>query len=138
MVARSAIRNLGRELVQELGVSLRVDFTAEQTRSALDRELAHFPPQAFARARGFARHFLVRLRDEPLRLARGRSLGVLDDFIRTFSRQIDDLRGAIARGASALVDVLIRVGGLAIALALLTLRQLDLLALELLVWDLRE
>src|SRR5258708_4834848 len=111
MVARSAIRNLGRELVQELGVSLRVDFTAEQARSALDRELAHFPPQALprvsapppprapARARGFARPSLVRGRDEPLRLARGRSLGVLDDLIRTFSRQIDDLRGAIARFA---------------------------------------
>src|SRR5882762_10405974 len=94
MVARSAIRNLGRELVQELGVSPRVDFTAEQARSALDRELAHFPPQALARARGFARHFLVRLHDEPLRLARGRALGVIDDLRGAIARFADDFLGA--------------------------------------------
>src|ERR1700676_1568693 len=99
MVARSAIRNLGRQLVQELDVSPGVDFSAQQARSTRDRELAHFLAQALSGARGFARHFIVCLRAEPLRFARGGPLRFLYELVRTFSRQFDDLRGALARFA---------------------------------------
>ena len=97
MVARSATGNLGGELVQQLGVGLRIDFAPEQARGALDRELADFPAQALARARALARHFIVRLRHQALRLGRGRALGFLDDFVGALARLIDDLRRAVAR-----------------------------------------
>ena len=97
MVARSATRDLGGQFVQQLGVGLRIDLAPEQARGALDRELAHFLAQALARARALARHLVVRLRHQALRLARGRALGFVDDFVRALARLIDDLRRAVAR-----------------------------------------
>src|SRR5450755_4342711 len=103
MVARSATCNLGRQSIQQLGVTPGIDLTLQQARGTRHRESAHFLPQALARSRGFTRHLILRLRQQALRFARGRSLGFLDDFIRALARLLDDLRRAITRFADDLL-----------------------------------
>src|ERR1700731_1877239 len=96
MVARSATRDLGRQLIQQLGVSLRIDLAFQQARRALDRELSYFLAQLFTRPRTLPRHFVPCLICEALGFVRRRALGFVDDFVRTLARQIDDLSGWVA------------------------------------------
>src|ERR1700736_5706093 len=117
MVARSATRNLGRQFIQQLGVSLRIDFAFQQARSALDRESADFARQAVARARSLARHFIAGLRHQALCFARSRTLGLLDDFVRTLAGLVDDLRRTIARFADDFLGALLRLVEILLALA---------------------
>src|SRR5271170_4170877 len=103
MVARSATRNLRRQLIQQLRVSLRIDLASEQPGSAFDCEPTHLAGQALAGARGFTRNLVVSLSDQPLRLARCRALRFLDDLVRALAGLIDDLRRTVTRFADDLL-----------------------------------
>src|SRR5271156_4069968 len=103
MVARSATCDLSRQFIQQLGVSLGVDLSSQQSGSAFDRKLAYFLAQAFAGAGGFTRNLIVRLSDQALRLTRRRALGFFNDFVRTLARLVDDLCGAVAGFADDLL-----------------------------------
>src|ERR1700678_1898783 len=103
MVARSATCNLSRQFIQQLGVSLGVDLSSQQSGSTFDRQLAYFLAQAFAGAGGFACNLVVSLSDQTLRLTRRRALGFFYDFVRTLARLVDDLRSAVTRFADDLL-----------------------------------
>src|ERR1700681_3195470 len=116
IVARSATRDLGRQFIQQFGVRLGIDLAFQQARSALDRELAYFPGQSFARMRTLPRRFSVCLSHQALRFARGGALGFLEDFVRTLARHVDDLRGAVARFADDAVGIVVRLRQILLAL----------------------
>src|SRR5271165_6989867 len=97
MVARSATRHLGRQLIQQLRVSLRIDLAPDQARCTLDREPSHLMAQRFTRTGTFARRFIAPLREQPLRLGGGRALGVLDHLVGALARLIEDQRRPITR-----------------------------------------
>src|SRR5208283_5792257 len=97
MVARSAMSDLGRQFVEQLGVSSRVDFALQQARCALHGELAHFLAQAFAGARTLARRFVARLGQQTLRLGGGRALGLVDHLVRALAGLVQNLRRPVAR-----------------------------------------
>src|SRR5580692_9654252 len=118
MVARSATRDLGRELVEQIRVRPRIDLASQQSRGAFDGELAHFAPQGLARARGLEAHFLVRTGDQALCFGRSSALGLFDHLVRALARLIDDLRRTLARLADdllrsrlGLIQVLLALGG---------------------------
>src|SRR5271165_360447 len=121
MVARSATRNLGRKLIQQIGVGLRIDLALEQARGALYGELADLLAQAFARARGFARDLVASLSHQALRFERSRALGFVDDLVRALAGLFDDLRGALTGLADDLLGA--RLGLLEVLLTLARRRK---------------
>src|SRR5208283_5863308 len=116
MVARSAISYLGRQFVEQLGMSFRVDLALEHARRALDGQLSHFLAQAFARTRALARRFVSRLRQQALRLGGRRTLGLVDHLVRALARLVENLRRPVARLADDLLGARLGFGQVLLAL----------------------
>src|SRR5579859_1537736 len=103
MVARSATRDLGRQLVQQASVRARIDLAADEPRGPFHREPADFLAQAFARARALALGLLACLREHALALGGRGTLGLLDHLVGALARHVDDLGGAVPRLANDLL-----------------------------------
>ncbi len=97
-------------------MSLRIDFALEQARCALDRELAHFLAQTFARTRSLAGRFFPSLCKQALGLRRCGALGLFHHFVRAFACLVEDMHRLIARLADDLFGTCLRFAQVTLAL----------------------
>src|SRR3979490_685967 len=100
MVSLSAMvhaSDLGRELVEEIGVLACVDLAPEELGGRAHRDARHLTPQGFARARGVELDLLLRGRDQASAFAARHALGLLHQIASAVLRLVDDVDGAPPR-----------------------------------------
>src|SRR6185437_9613958 len=87
--------DLGRELVDEIGVRTRIDLALEQLRGRLHCDLSHFTAQTLAGVSRVQLDLLMSCSHEALTLGRRRALRLLDEVVGAVLSLVDDLRGAL-------------------------------------------
>src|SRR6185437_6646250 len=87
--------DLGRELVDEIGVRTRIDLALEQLRGRLHCDLSHFTAQTLAGVSRVQLDLLMSCSHEALTLRRRRALRLLDEVVGAVLSLVDDLRGAL-------------------------------------------
>src|SRR6202023_468224 len=100
MVSRSAMvraSDLGRDLVEEVGVRACVDLAPEELGGRAHRDARHLTPQGFARTGGIELDLLLRGRDQARAFAARRALGLLHQIAGAALPLLDDVVGALAR-----------------------------------------
>jgi hypothetical protein len=80
-----------RKLLDQVGVSRRIDFTLQQAGCAGDGETADVLAQRVTGTRLLQRDFLLGVTDEPLAFRNGSATRFIDDLGRTLVRLVDDL-----------------------------------------------
>src|SRR6202521_5831340 len=108
--------DLGRELVEKIGVRARVDLAPEELGGGAHRDAGHLTPQGFARARGLELDLLLRGRNQARGFAARGALGLLHQIAGAVLRLLDDVVGALARLAHDGVGLVARLGELLLAL----------------------
>src|ERR1700730_8084366 len=119
MVSRSAmvrVSDLGRELLEQVGVRACVDLAPEELGGRAHRDARHLTAQGFARPGGIELDLLVRGGDQARAFAARRALGLLHQIAGAVLRLVDDLVGALARLAHDGVGLAARRGELLLAL----------------------
>src|SRR6266853_6284190 len=119
MVSRSAMvraSDLGRELVEEIGVRAYVDLAFEELGGRAHRDAGHLTPQGLASARGIELDLLLRGRNQARGFATRDALGLLHQIVGSVLRLLDDVVGALARLAHDGVGLVARLAELLLAL----------------------
>src|SRR5258705_1574627 len=119
MVSRSAMvraSDLGRELVEEIGVRACVDLAPEQLGGRAHRDAGHLTPQGLAGARGVELDLLLCGIDQARASAARCTLGLLHQIVGSVLRLLDDVAGALARLAHDCLRLTARLGELLLAL----------------------
>ena len=83
--------DFARQLLDQVGVSLRIDFTLQQAGCAGDGKTADVLAQRVTGTRLLERDFLLGVTDESLAFRNGSASRFIDDLRRTLVRLVDDL-----------------------------------------------
>jgi hypothetical protein len=98
-VDSAALRALDfeRELLEQIGMRLRIDLATEQSACAYHGDLRNFLPQLFARTRRFELDALSSFGNQALAFRQGTAPSFFDQLVRAAIRLLDDLGCLCAR-----------------------------------------